>query len=88
MTKLLTIVLAGFLALPLCSSGSITIPTRPFPNGRKTVELNREASHYVSRAQVRRNSSHRSKSAVSQARTRGAEPVVVILYGNHPWSWM
>ena len=88
MTKLLTIVLAGFLALPLCSSGSITIPTRPFAKGLKAVEINRASSHYVPRAQVRRNSSHRSKAAVSQARTRAAEPVVVILYGNHPWSWM
>ena len=88
MTKLLTIVLAGFLALPLCSNGSVKIPTRTFPNGRKMVELSRGSSHYVSRAQVRRNPSHRSKSAVFQARTRAAEPVVVILYGSHPWSWM
>jgi hypothetical protein len=88
MTKLLTIVLAGFLALPLCSTGSVTIPSHPLPNGRKPVELNRGSSHYLPRTQVRRSSSHRSKSAVSQARTRADEPAMVILYGGHPWSWM
>jgi hypothetical protein len=88
MTKLLTIVLVGILALPLLSRGSVTVPTRRDINISRSLARNRSSYAHLARAGAQASRSRRSKAVASKAYTRHDEPAVVILYGGQPWSWM
>ncbi len=89
MTKLLTVVFVGVLALPLLSHGSVTVAAaRPDTNIPQLLAGNRSSSPHLVRTPTHARRSRRPKAVASKAYTRHDEPAAVILYGGQPWSWM
>ena len=80
--------LAGILAIPLCSTGSVPSSSHAV---RKTLPAmgSRATPTRVGRIRIC-HSCPRSKPLPSTpgVRTSSDEPAVVILYGSRPWSWM
>lgn len=88
MTKLLTVVFVGVLALPLLSHGSVTVAARPDSNIPQLLGGNRSSYPGLARTRTHARRVQRSKAVASKAYTHHDEPAVVILYGGQPWSWM
>jgi len=90
MTSLLAVIsLAGVLAGSLCP-GALSSGSRPNPRNLQPMAANRKAGVRSSSTQVGGVRSRRASSAQLQPGipSRSEEPVVIILYGDGPWSWM
>ena len=91
MTSLLAVIsLAGVLTGSLCP-GAVPLRSRFIPRNLQPAAANRKAAERSgSRTQVGHVRSRRANSAQLRPSisSRSEEPVVIILYGDGPWSWM
>jgi len=91
MTSLLAVIcLAGVLTGSLCP-GAVPLRSCLIPRNLQLVAANHKASvGSGSSTQEGRVRSRRARSAQLRPSipSRSEEPVVIILYGDGPWSWM
>ena len=67
------------------SFGSVPRTSRALPGTLHPVAMSREAAPSQIRPAARQSASSPARPALH---SRADEPVVVILYGSRPWSWM
>lgn len=90
MTSLLAVIsLAGVLAGSLCP-GSVALRSRTMPRNLQPMAISRKVEARSSaNARARHADSQQAGSAeLRPVFRRSVEPVVIIVYGEKPWSWM
>ena len=91
MTSLLTVIsLAGVLAGSLCP-GTIAPPSRTMPRNLQPMAIShKEEARSSASTGVRRADSQQAGSVELGPifLRRSEQPVVIIVYGEKPWSWM